>query len=73
MSILRGTYVGEHYRQPVTFAVVDSTEPYLGAVYVAPSERPDAACELSGPDFTRCTREDLREWAQAILTALDET
>lgn len=69
MSISRSTYVDERYRRPVTFTVLHTD---LASVYIAPADRPDVACEIGGADFTRCTRDDLRELAQSILTALDE-
>lgn len=73
MSVTRGTYTDDRYREPVNFTVLDSTEPWIGAVYIAPADRPDVECEFGGPDFSRCTRDELREWAEAIITALDNT
>lgn len=51
--------------------VIDSDA--MPPVYVAPANSP-AMCEVgSGEDWTRCSRADLREWAEAILHTLAET
>ena len=71
MSVMRGTYTDKRRSREVTFTVLDTSEPYIGAVYISPTDRPDVSCEIAGTIGTRCTRDDLREWAQAILDALD--
>lgn len=73
MTIEVRRWTDERHNPPVTLTVIETTGPWMPPVYISPDDTKSLSEIGSGDDFTRCSRDDLREYAQAILTALGES